>query len=319
MARTIGNKGLELIKSFEGCRLESYKDSVGVWTIGYGHTAGVKAGMRISQATADLYLKSDCQKFANYVDNVSYVPVTKSLNDNQRDALISFAFNCGAGNLRTLCKDRSIKEIGQKITAYNKAGGRVLNGLVRRRKAEQDLFNTPVSGTSSNKPSTTNKNTNPYTEPTGILRKGSRGNGVKWVQWQLNKMTGSNLEVDGIFGNSTHLAVKAFKIEKGLAGNDIVDKNTRTALKGIVVVTNNTATLNNPYTKPSITLRKGSRGNCVKWLQWQLNKVAGTNLKIDGDFGSSTRLAVIHFQSNNGLSPDGVVGIQTRNKLTSGR
>lgn len=145
MSKKIGHAGLELIMSFEGCRLTAYKpvQTEKYYTIGYGHYgADVKKGMKISMAQAEAYLIADCQKFANYVDNKAYVPI--ALNGNQRDALISFTYNCGPGNLKKLCAGRTADQIAAKIPAYNKAGGKVLNGLTRRRKAEQILFLTPV-------------------------------------------------------------------------------------------------------------------------------------------------------------------------------
>lgn len=132
----INNEGLELIKSFEGCKLIAYKCPAGVWTIGYGHTAGVYEGMVISQAQADNMLKSDLKKYEKYVtDNVKL-----NLNENQFSALVSFCYNCGVGNLRTLVKDRNVKQIADAMPLYNKAAGKVLKGLVRRREAERKLF-----------------------------------------------------------------------------------------------------------------------------------------------------------------------------------
>lgn len=145
MSKKIGQAGLELIMSFEGCRLTAYKpvQTEKYYTIGYGHYGpDVKRDMKISKAQAEAYLIADCQKFANYVDNKAYVPI--ALNDNQRDALISFTYNFGAGKLKRLCAGRTADQIAAKIPAYNKAGGKVLNGLTRRRKAEQTLFLTPV-------------------------------------------------------------------------------------------------------------------------------------------------------------------------------
>ena len=139
MQKPIGQNGLNLIKSFEGLRLVAYQDSGGIWTIGYGHTGNVKKGMVINEKIAEQFLKEDCQKFANFVDNKSYCPF--NLNSNQRDALISFAYNCGQGNLRKLCSNTTIKEIPNRMLQYNKAKGVVLAGLVRRRKAEVELFN----------------------------------------------------------------------------------------------------------------------------------------------------------------------------------
>lgn len=132
----INKEGLELIKSFEGCKLTAYKCPAGVWTIGYGHTAGVYQGQVITKEQAENMLKSDLKKYEKYVtDNVKIL-----LNENQFSALVSFCYNCGVGNLRTLVKGRTVDQIANSILLYNKAGGKVLNGLVRRRKAERELF-----------------------------------------------------------------------------------------------------------------------------------------------------------------------------------
>lgn len=147
MSKPIGAAGLALIQKFEGCRLTAYKalPTETYWTIGWGHYGpDVHEGDRITQAEADTLLVSDCQRFANVVDNPAYCPLTAHLNANQRNALISFTFNCGAGCLKTLCKGRSLLQIGEAMALYNKAGGKVLAGLTRRRTAEQELFNTPV-------------------------------------------------------------------------------------------------------------------------------------------------------------------------------
>lgn len=147
MSKPVGAAGLALIKNFEGCRLKAYKPvkTEVYWTIGWGHYGpDVKKGQVITQAQADALLEADCQRFADAVDNPIYCPLTAQLNTNQRDALISFTFNCGAGCLKTLCKGRTLAQICGAMELYNKAGGKVLAGLTRRRAAEQKLFNTPV-------------------------------------------------------------------------------------------------------------------------------------------------------------------------------
>ncbi|MGO4786955.1 glycoside hydrolase family protein [Paenibacillus sp. 2KB_20] len=144
MSRKISQAGVKLIKDFEGCRLTAYKpvSTEKYWTIGWGHYGpDVKVGMTITQAQADSMLIADLAKYEAYVNNEAYAPVTAKLNQNQFDALVSFCYNCGAGNLKKLCAGRTIEQIAQNITAYNKAGGKVLNGLVRRRQAELELFN----------------------------------------------------------------------------------------------------------------------------------------------------------------------------------
>lgn len=148
MSLSISDTGLALIKRFERCKLKAYQDSVGIWTIGYGHTAGVVKGQIITQTQADTYLKSDCtnaEKYVNNYDNIYH------WNQNQFDALVSFTFNCGNANLKKLLNNgqRTITEISAKITAYNKAGGKVLQGLVNRRNAEKELFD--MSNSTNNK------------------------------------------------------------------------------------------------------------------------------------------------------------------------
>lgn len=131
-----GKEGINLIKEFEGCRLTAYLCPAGVPTIGYGRTAGVKLGMKITQAQADEYLKQDLKKYEGYVNKY----VKHTLTQNQFDALVSFTYNCGPGNLQKLIKNRTLEQIAETLPAYNKAAGKVLAGLVRRRKMEQELF-----------------------------------------------------------------------------------------------------------------------------------------------------------------------------------
>ena len=141
----ISQVGIELIKQFEGCRLKAYKDAVGVWTIGYGHTVDVKEGIEISQHQADTMLASDLGKYGNYINEY----VTVALNSNQFDALTSWVYNLGPGNLRSstmlkVLNEGSYNDVPFQIERWNKAGGQVLNGLVRRREAEAELFATEL-------------------------------------------------------------------------------------------------------------------------------------------------------------------------------
>ena len=211
--RKIGQAGLALIKQYEGCRLAAYRCAAGVWTIGYGHTAGVHSGMTITQARADAYLQQDIAKFEGYVNNPAYVPITANLNQNQFDALVSFAFNLGVGNLRKLCKGRTAAQIAQAMTQYCKANGKVLAGLRRLRAAEQALFNKPVSDTAA---PAQNQNTEDYNMKT--IKKGSKGNAVK--VWQI--IIGA--AADGIFGSGTESATKTWQSKHGLAADGIVGK-----------------------------------------------------------------------------------------------
>lgn len=140
------SKGIKLIESFEGLRLTSYQDSVKVWTIGYGHTGKVngktlKAGMKISKSKANSLIKSDLSEFEKGVDKLVNVKLTQ----HQFDALVSFSYNLGLGNLgsSTLLKYVNKKQFAKasaEFIKWNKAGGKVLNGLTRRRAAEKKLF-----------------------------------------------------------------------------------------------------------------------------------------------------------------------------------
>lgn len=210
--KRIGQAGLALIKQYEGCRLAAYRCAAGVWTIGYGHTAGVHSGMTITQAQADAYLQQDIAKFEGYVNNPAYVPITANLNQNQFDALVSFAFNLGAGNLRKLCKGRTAAQIAQAMTQYCKANGKVLAGLRRRRAAEQALFNKPVSA------ATPAQNTESEDYNMKTIKKGSKGNAVK--VWQI--IIGA--AADGIFGSGTESATKTWQSNHGLTADGIVGK-----------------------------------------------------------------------------------------------
>ena len=136
-----GNKGIELIKHFEGCELEAYKCPAGVWTIGYGHIKGVKEGMTITESQAEEMLKSELNEYEGYINNL----VTAELNQNQFDAMVSWVYNLGGGNLKasTLLKVLNAGDydgVPAQMLRWNKAGGKVLEGLTRRRQAEADLF-----------------------------------------------------------------------------------------------------------------------------------------------------------------------------------
>ncbi|MEP9179732.1 lysozyme [Enterobacter cloacae] len=139
-------KGIALIKEFEGCKLTAYQDSVGVWTIGYGWTQpvdgkSIRAGMTIKQETAERLLKTG---LVSYESDVSRL-VKVGLTQGQFDALVSFTYNLGARSLSTSTLLRKLNAedyagAADEFLRWNKAGGKVLNGLTRRREAERDLF-----------------------------------------------------------------------------------------------------------------------------------------------------------------------------------
>lgn len=140
--------GLSLIMRSEGLELEAYRDAVGVWTIGYGHTsmAGlpkVTPGMKITKEEAREILARDVEKFAVGVREIIKVPLT----DNQFSAIVSFSYNVGLGALRSssvlkAINSRNFSEVPRRLMLWVKAGGRTLPGLVTRRAAEGKLFLT---------------------------------------------------------------------------------------------------------------------------------------------------------------------------------
>lgn len=199
--------GINLIKQFEGCRLQAYKPVAAepCYTIGYGHYGSdVLPGMVISQAQAEAYLAQDLAKYEKSV-NALNIP----FNQNQFDALVSFAYNCGSGNLKKLVRGRSPQQIADAMLQYNKGSGKVLPGLTKRRQAERTLF---LSGTSSKtEPVDVQPKTgNPYPEPTKNVRFNSKGNDARWLQYELNRY-GYKLLVDGVAGNLTIGALLDFQ------------------------------------------------------------------------------------------------------------
>jgi lysozyme len=149
--RKINQLGIELIKKWEGLKLKSYKDIVGVWTVGYGHTGlDVLPNMTITAQQAEDLLKKDLERFERYVNNLQG---STMLNDNEFAALVSLAFNVGSfgPGLRTAIASNDKPGIASKILLYNKADGKVIQGLVNRRKAEVDLFKTPINSTTQKK------------------------------------------------------------------------------------------------------------------------------------------------------------------------
>ena len=144
----ISNRGLDLIKSFEGCSLTAYRCPSNKWTIGWGHTNGVHQGMVITQAQADQFLFEDVQRFVNAVNQYQS---RFNFNQNEYDALVSFTYNCGAGSLANVMSCCNTKqEIAEECKLYNKGGGVVLAGLVRRREEEYKLFMSESNNNTNN-------------------------------------------------------------------------------------------------------------------------------------------------------------------------
>ena len=137
----ISTAGVDLLTHFEGLRLEAYQDSVGVWTIGYGHTKGVIPSMKITESQAGNLLKTELIEYQNYINSM----VKVGLSQCEYDALVCWVYNLGPTNLSsstllTLLNQGVKLQIPKQIRRWNKAGGRVLKGLVRRREAEALMF-----------------------------------------------------------------------------------------------------------------------------------------------------------------------------------
>lgn len=198
---SVTKETIGLIKRFEGLRLTIYYDPVGVPTGGYGHTLGLTGamvGQHISEAQAEKWLREDLVKFEKKVDKYDS---TYHWTENERGSLISFSFNVGSIDKLTAYGTRSKKEIADAMLNYNKAKGKVLNGLTKRRRAEREMF------LRSN-----------VARPT--LKRGSSGDSVK----ELQRLLG--ISETGVFGSETEIAVKAYQKEKGLVSDGIVGKLT---------------------------------------------------------------------------------------------
>lgn len=250
--------GIELIKKYEGCRTEAYKCAAGVWTIGYGHTKGVKQYTKISMAQAEQFLLEDISVCENVINGLN--PYYQ-WNQNQFDAMVSFCFNCGAANVTKLTANRMRTKatIADKMLTYCKANGKQLDGLLRRRKEERALFLTPVSAIQQNGTESAygnfqnwikmlqtacNEEYSKVQKVDGIpgeitlsccptLRTGSRGVVVGMLQQRLNEIGYSCGNVDKIFGEKTEKAVKGYQKAKAIKQDGIVGKETWRRLIGL--------------------------------------------------------------------------------------
>lgn len=137
----ISKEGIDLVKKFEGCKLEAYQCAAGVWTLGYGSTHGVQKGDVWSQEKAEIMLIDELEEYGNHVSDLVTVP----LHQCQFDALTSWTFNLGPTNLNesTMLKvlnQGSYEEVPYQLKRWNKVNGQVNDGLIRRREAEALLF-----------------------------------------------------------------------------------------------------------------------------------------------------------------------------------
>lgn len=223
-------EAIRLLKAFEGLYLRAYQDSVGVWTIGYGTTAGVRSGMVISEAEAEALLRKDLDRFEGVVRSLVTVPLT----DDQYSALVVFAYNVGDGALggSTLRKRLNGGDYGaaaDEFLRWDKAGGRSLLGLSRRRRAERALFlGEPWEGFLTWEPSAPAD----LAQGAGMLRltvPPMGGDRVRQVQRALGE-AGFSVAIDGLYGPGTAAAVRQFQGQRGLVADGVVGAETLAAL-----------------------------------------------------------------------------------------
>jgi GH24 family phage-related lysozyme (muramidase)/peptidoglycan hydrolase-like protein with peptidoglycan-binding domain len=259
-AMKTSQSGRDFLRAQEGERLTAYQDSVGVWTIGVGHTTAagppqVQPGMRISKEQSDEILSRDLASFETAVSEAVRVP----LNQNEFDALVSLCFNIGPGRFASSSVVRELNAGNRRAAAdaflmWNKARGRVLDGLTSRRQRERALFLTPVTGADE----WDGADQQTWARPSGIpqelwdiliktldnsiprsqaqdgltLQFGDEGTPVRELQKRLTELDYHTGGIDGIFGTLTRRAVAAFQVENQLHGTGIADAATRTAIMG---------------------------------------------------------------------------------------
>lgn len=198
----ISENGIALIKRFEGYHLRAYRCPAGIWTIGYGHTANVTPTQVISAEKADEFLRQDLMK---HEKNVMKYNNIYHWNQNEFDAMVSFSFNLGSIDKLTTRGTRTKAELPEKMLLYNKANGRVLNGLVSRRQAERELFLRDYVGNF-----------------TTTLKEGSTGCLVTKVQIVLYDLGMYHGKIDGIFGEKTKEGVMLYQEAHGIKPDGIV-------------------------------------------------------------------------------------------------
>ena len=214
-------KGLQLLMSLEGCRLVAYKlKGERNYTIGYGHSdASIKAGQRITQDKADALLKNDLKKFESYVEkNTKF-----ELNENQFSALVSYTYNRGYKGFRQLMDNSTtVSDLSDNIVKYWGSNNNYKDVLIKRRKKERDLFNTPV-----------NVSRETYVVPNIILRRGDMGVEVDQLQTCLSKF-GYPFHVRGVYDNETFNAVADFQSKHKCRVDGKYGKETRDCLGGLL-------------------------------------------------------------------------------------
>ena len=237
----ISEAGINLIKQFEGVRLHAYDDGVGVLTIGYGHTKGVRRGDVITQDEAENLLQEDLDDFERCVADAVDVPLTTA----QAAALVSFAFNVGCGalhrsTLRSLLNAGDYEGAADQFLRWNRGGGKVMKGLVRRREAERALFlygvETVVDPRLLEEDEQQDSEAPPRHACMRVVLKQTKvpvkDSCVVVLQKALNKWNGGiRLFEDGIFGEVTESRVIYFQRLNHLLFDGVVGPATWNALE----------------------------------------------------------------------------------------
>lgn len=217
-------RGIDLIKQFEGFRAQAYKCLITekYYTIGYGHYGpDVRFGQVITQREAEDLLKRDIERFEGAVNKYYY---TYEFNQSEFDALVSFAYNIGSIDQLTANGTRSKEVIAEKILLYVNSGGHRIEGLVRRRKMEHDLF---LSDSATPAPK--------YELAIPTLRRRCKGDKVKVLQTNCNDFFGSGLVIDGIFGEKTQDAVRFMQSALGCTMDGIYGPVTAGKLRELAI------------------------------------------------------------------------------------
>ncbi|MBE9032959.1 glycoside hydrolase family protein [filamentous cyanobacterium LEGE 11480] len=233
----INHIGLKLLTTFEGCELEAYDDGVGVWTIGYGHTAGVAPGMRITQAEAEEFLRQDLELFESYVEDL----VEVDLSADQFSALVCFCYNTGPGQagfggstLLRLLNSGDFEGAAQQFPRWNKGDGKVMLGLTRRRLAEQALFRSQpweFALTHDGNIATIATASTPATPPRSFQLTEPRMTGEDIRQFQIGlQNAGFDLAADGVFGSGTAAALREWQAREGWTVDGIAGPSLIAAL-----------------------------------------------------------------------------------------
>lgn len=217
----INTMGLQLIMSLEGCRLVAYKlKGEKNYTIGYGHSdASIKNGQHITQDKADVLLKEDLKKFENYVEkNTKF-----ELNENQFSALVSYTYNRGYKGFRQLMDNTTnVSDLSDNIVKFWGSNANYKDALIKRRKKERDLFNTPV-----------NVSRETCIIPNRIMHRGDMGVEVDQLQTCLSKF-GYPFHVRGVYDDETFRAVCDFQAKHKCKIDGVYGKETRKCLGGLL-------------------------------------------------------------------------------------